>query len=218
MTFYYTNRVSCISSPASSSTSSSLTSTETVLTTQRYDKSFTKGRALFSGLGSTPAMARTHLERLLFVQVFFPATLQSFPNGPQDAAHRSPAPQVEHPLHALDPSARIHRLPFVVATLPPAPHKYPSMFPPVPPSLLLPFPSWSRGTETVLTSLRYDKSFTKGRVLFSGHSSTPATARTHLQRLLFVQVKKVLFSVFQAYQIRCFASAAEPQLLLRNCL
>ncbi|KAH8009150.1 hypothetical protein HPB51_010940 [Rhipicephalus microplus] len=132
-------------------------------------------------------MARTHLQRLLFVQIFFAATPQSFPDVLQYAAHRSPAPQAQHSLHALDPTARIHRLPCAVDTLPPAPHECPSMFLPVPPSLLLPFPSWSRGTETVLMSHRYDKSFTKGRALFSGLGSTPAMARTHLQRLLFVQ-------------------------------
>ncbi|KAH8023346.1 hypothetical protein HPB51_012160 [Rhipicephalus microplus] len=110
-------------------------------------------------------------------------------SGPQYAAYRSPAPQAEFPLHALDPSARIHRLPCAMDTSPPAPHKCPSMFPPVPPSLLLPFPSWSRGTETVLTSHCYNKSFTKGRALFSGLGSTSVMARTHLERLLFVQVK-----------------------------
>ncbi|KAL3202437.1 hypothetical protein MRX96_042507 [Rhipicephalus microplus] len=86
-------------------------------------------------------MARTHLQCLLFVQILFAATIQSFPGGPQYAAHQSLASQAEHPLHALDPSARIHRLSCAVDTLPPAPHECPSMFPPVPPSLLLPLPS-----------------------------------------------------------------------------
>ncbi|KAL3182669.1 hypothetical protein MRX96_034582 [Rhipicephalus microplus] len=72
----------------------------------------------------------------------------------QYTAHRSPAHQAEHPLHTLDPSARIHRLPCAMDSLPLAPHECPSMFPPVPPSLLLPFPSWSQGTEAVLTSHR----------------------------------------------------------------
>ncbi|KAH8009386.1 hypothetical protein HPB51_015709 [Rhipicephalus microplus] len=132
-------------------------------------------------------MARTHMQRLLFVQIFCVARLQSFPGGLQHAAHQSPAPQAKLPLHALDPSAGIHRLHCAVDTLPPSPHECPSMFPPVPPSLLPPFLSRSRGTKTELTSHRYDKSFTKGRALFSALGSTPVMARTHMQRLLFVQ-------------------------------
>ncbi|KAH8029379.1 hypothetical protein HPB51_000022 [Rhipicephalus microplus] len=138
-------------------------------------------------------MARTHMQRLLFVQIFCVARLQSFPGGLQHAAHQSSVPQAKLPLHALDPSARIHCLHCAVDTLPPAPHECPSMFPPVPPSLLPHFPSWSRGTETELTSHRYDKSFTKGRAFFSGLGSTPPMARTHMQRLVFVQVKNSCF-------------------------
>ncbi|KAH8024514.1 hypothetical protein HPB51_025141 [Rhipicephalus microplus] len=142
-------------------------------------------------------MARTHMQRLLFVQIFSVARLQSFPGGLQHAAHQSPAPQAKLPLHALDPSAGIHRLHCAVDTLPPAPLECPSIFPPVPLSLLPPLPSCSRCTETELTSHRYDKSFTKGRALFSGLGSTPTMARTHMQCLLFVQVKNSCSPLFK---------------------
>ncbi|XP_075739541.1 uncharacterized protein LOC142785004 [Rhipicephalus microplus] len=144
------------------------------------------------GHGTAPEM---HVFQPLNLQIFCVARLQSFPGGLQHAAHQSPAPQAKLPLHALDASAGIHRLHCAVDTLPSAPHECPSIFPPVPPSLLPPFPSWSRGTETELTSHRYDKSFTKGRMLFSGLGSTSAMARTHMQRLLFVQLVATLLLI-----------------------
>ncbi|KAH9370216.1 hypothetical protein HPB48_019349 [Haemaphysalis longicornis] len=123
------------------------------------------------------------------MQIFFVAGLQTFPRGPQDAAHQSPAPTVKNPLHASDPSARIHRLPSAVDTLPAVPRQCPSMFQTVPPSLGLLFPSWPRGTGTERTSHRFVKSITKSSALFSGLGSTAVMARTRLPRLSFMQVK-----------------------------